>query len=109
MSEREISMPTIKDYQDNYQLAYKKGIYSIDENSLVLHGGGDFYHAPENPDLGHVPDEETQGRARELATELNKTILGIEGAWWGYSSWTPHPGDVSIFRWTDAPTEVMGA
>lgn len=91
-------MPTLKEYQENYDLRWRNGIYSIDEDALILHGGGDFYNPPENPDLGHVPDTDTMAQGYAIAKELNKHILGVEGSWYGYSEYTPDPWGCFYFQ-----------
>lgn len=94
-------MPTFKEYKENMNLRWRSGIYSIDDDKLILHGGGNFYNPPENSKTGHIPDSETQRQAHAIARDCNKHILSMEGEWYGYSEYTPDPGDVSIFRWID--------
>ena len=76
---------------------WQSDVESIGEDQLVLHGGGDFYNGDEV-----TPDANTTARAYELAAKYGKRITSMRGAWWGYSEWTPDPGDVSIFEWVDA-------
>lgn len=73
---------------------WSTGIYEIGEDRLVLMGGGDFY---ENGDS--EPDDDTRQKARELAEKYGMEIVSSSGGWWGYSEYTPDPGDVSIFTW----------
>ena len=68
-------------------------IEAIDENHVVLVGGGDFY------DGVGAPDVDTSKRAEALAARFGMVITKRYGEFWGYSEWTPEPGDVSIFMW----------
>jgi hypothetical protein len=72
-------------------------VVEIDEGHLVLRGGGDFTSgAPADSE----PDEATRARATELATKYGMVVTGCHGEWWGYSEYTPDPGDVSVFTWS---------
>jgi len=71
-------------------------IVHISEDRLELLGGGDFYDKN-----NRVPDEETTKEAEKYAMQFGKRIIRAEGEWQGYSEYTPEPGDVSVFHWTD--------
>jgi hypothetical protein len=77
--------------EDNYH------VVSINEDQLVLEGGGDFYY----DDKG-TPDGNTRDEAERLAKKYNMVITGSRGEWWSYSEYTPDPGNVSIFDWRKA-------
>ena len=72
-------------------------VVEIGDDRLVLNGGGDFYES----DDGDV-DEGTWARAREIAKRFGMTITSAHGEWWGWSEYTPDPGDVSVFAWSKA-------
>jgi hypothetical protein len=68
-------------------------VVEIGESRLVLHGGGDFF----DEDL--IPDDETRAAAQQLADKYGMVITNMRGSWWGYSEYTPDPGNVSVFDW----------
>jgi hypothetical protein len=72
-------------------------VYEIDENELVLTGGGDFYDRT-NPEI----DDETWAEARRIAEEFGMVITRGHGEWQGWSEYTPDPGDLSVFEWRKA-------
>lgn len=84
---------------NDYETHYKYGIYEINDSVLILHGGGDFYESYGSRNM--MPDSDAQEKARKIAEECGKHITNSEGAWYGYSEYTPDPGDVSIFYWMD--------
>lgn len=69
-------------------------VYDASESSLQLTGGGDFYD-----NNGAEPSSETRQVAEDIAEKLGMHITGAHGEWYGYSEYTPDPGDVSIFEW----------
>lgn len=79
---------TFEDYKSDYD------VESIGESELVLRGGGDFYDF-----RGAPPDTETCLRASEIVTACGMRILSGHGEWYGWSEYTPDPGDVSVFTW----------
>lgn len=78
---------------------YGWDVESINADRLVLVGGGDFYNYDCDDSMDTEPDHEAWERAREIATKLDRTITDAHGEWWGYSEYTPDPGNVSIFYW----------
>lgn len=78
----------------------------IDETQLVLRGGGSFHSRPEDPDTygppSDGPDAETTSKAESIAATFGMKITSSHGSWWGYSEYTPDPGDVSVFNWERA-------
>jgi hypothetical protein len=69
-------------------------VVEIDEMAVVLRGGGDYY----NGDTSEI-DDETWAKARAIASKYDMEITSASGAWWGYSEYTPDPGDVVVFQW----------
>lgn len=84
----------------------RKRPFEIDEDRLVFSGGGDFSDYD-----GHVPeptvsDPDVINEANRLAKKYGMVITNIRGDWWGYSEYTPEPGDVSIFEWKRDETKL---
>ncbi len=92
-------MTRIKDSRFSAEDTYH--IEEIGEDRLVLIGGGNFYgyDLEDGEEIDYNPDSETRLEAERLAEKYGMLITDSSGDWWGYSEYTPEPGDVSIFEW----------
>lgn len=84
-----MAYPSGRFNEDNYH------VYTIDEDELVLTGGGDFYDTGEGAEV----DEETKAEAQALADKYGMVIDSSHGTWQGWSEYSPDPGDLSVFKW----------
>lgn len=74
--------------------SYHERVEDISESGVTVKGGGDFHDGE-----GFPIEKETIDYAIGLAKKYGMIITGGIGKFYGYSEYSPDPGDVVEFTW----------